>query len=133
MKKLDKKKYEEVPEEVVKSARKKVDRPWDLEYMIIDEKCMNDHSFYTNTVKVGEWKKYDWFSKGLSVKHVLEQMNKIGRTTRPWVRGTNSIENHWRFAGKKFRIVNRDTKEIVSLLSNGKEYYAEPDERTDSE
>lgn len=127
MKKPDKLKYKEFPDEApgTNVVRKKVTKPWDLEYMIINEDLMNSHSFFLNKAKLGVWNKDSWFTKILSVKHGLEQMNKLARTTMIAGKNNLPIYLHWRFAGKKFRLVHKETGEIVPLLSNDKEFYAD--------
>lgn len=130
MKKQDKKKYEEIPEEAKPVSKKKVAKPWDLEYMIIDEKVANELSFFKSTAKVGEWIKDTWLKGYLTVDHSLQQLNKMGRSYS-FTRDVTPINTHWRFAGKKFRLVNRDTGEIVPLSHNDREYYAERTEGED--
>jgi len=127
MKKVEKKKYEEyadVPpgENVI---RKKVPKPWQLEAMMIDENVVKEHAFFYKEFKKDTWVKDSWFSNMLSVKHCIEQMNKLARTTMLAGKGKTAINEHWRFAGRKFRVVNTETKEIVSLLNTDTEFYAE--------
>lgn len=115
MKKVDKKKYEETIEEPrTRSVTRKMNKPWCLEYFIEDESFMNTNSFYTNAKKVGEWTKDSWLDKLVSVDDALRQLNKIARGSQAFGK-IQPIRFNWRFAGKKFRLVNKDTKEIVYL------------------
>jgi len=126
MKKPDKKKYEEVPEEPVgeKIQNKKVEKPWDLEYMITDEAFLNQNSFFKNEKKLDVWLKDSWLNKMVSVENAIGQLNKAARSSLIPGKTLTPINHHWRFAGKKFRLVNRDTEEVVDLLFTDTEFYA---------
>lgn len=103
------------------NKKKRVAKPWRLEFKVVNGQEMNEYSWrkYTGPEKV--WITDSW-EKFISVEHALRELNKITRTyygdqKRP-------IKFHWRFAGKELRLVNKETEEIVDLIIGEDSIYA---------
>lgn len=124
MKPAKKKDKEVVMEEKPLSTTKKKRalKPWILEYMIIDESVLLKNSWFHNAKPLNVWIKDPWL-KFLSLEHALKELNKIARTDAG-IR-QEPVNTHWRYAGKKFRLLNQDTDEIIDLTITEKEIYAE--------
>lgn len=104
------------------SKRKKVEKPWRVEYMIVDAHQFEKHSWFRRKVDLNVWVVDEW-GKYLSAEHAVRELNKLGRSYF----NDNRITEHWRFAGRKFRLVNTLTAAVINLEIGEREVYVKED------
>lgn len=114
------------PEEKVVHKKKHFSKPWVLEYKIVDEVLMDKFSWYENTKKLGEWYVDRW-GKYTNSGEAIGSLKKLTNSFKK-----EDIRNNWHLAGREFRVVNLDTKEIITLVITATEIYAEREEGGDT-
>lgn len=92
------------------SKRTPSPKPWVLEHMITESADMTRWGFKGK--EKGVWYPEN-YSKYMSLEHALQQINKDSRNFPD--------TPDWRWRDREFRLVNKDTDEIVYLQFNGKE------------
>lgn len=124
------KKADRKPEEVEKTGnvKKKLAKPWRIEYMIMDEKLLDTYSWFRNTREIGVWLVDPW-EKYLSLEHGLKEINKKARSGRF---KEQPLKEHWHFAGRDFRLTNIETGQSIALVLGEREIHAEREEGGDS-
>lgn len=115
------------PEEKIVHKKKHFSKPWVLEYKIVDEKLMNDFSWFKNTKKIGEWFVDHPWGKYTNPGEAIGSLKKL---TKSFIK--EDIRNNWHVAGREFRVVNLETKESITLVITATEIYAEREEGRDT-
>ena len=85
--------------------KKKQDKPWVVEFMIVDKNYQK--TFFEKERDLNTWYVDGWF-KFISLKQGIEQIEKY---LRSWSGLTG--KEHWRFAGKIWQFRDTDNNTIV--------------------
>lgn len=96
-------------------SKRKVDKTWILYARVVDMKILEANSWFTKSFST-EWTKDSW-NKFNTVELALRELNKIGRT---YAR-ENPFKHHWKFAGREFKLVNKESGEEILLDITDKE------------
>ena len=92
--------------EIVRSLK-----PWIIECFIDDPQVLMHNAFMKNKA-THKWFQDEWMGTYVSVIQALKTLN----TKAQAIQGAEVIGDHWRYAGKEFRLFNTDTKEAIRLL-----------------
>lgn len=107
----------ELVERIPIGNHKKTEKPWILFYQITNETSMKEHSWFYKPAAMNTWVPSSW-DKFTTVDYAIRELNKMGRT---YNNKNEPLNEHWKFAGREFKLVNKETNEEILLDITDKE------------